>query len=216
MTTMRRGENRPAPAGDLAVAVECAAALDLSALLLTAEGRVRSDADLVFYNNRSGPGVDLIADVVHVRPDEVPAEVHTIAVAASIDGDGTFGSIGPITAQVDGPGASVRFPVEGLTSETALIVAEVYRWNGMWKIRAVGQGYDTGLAGVVTAFGVDVDDTPAAACPVAPAPAHTPTPAPARGGGKQDDGPSPRESGAEPRLPSRRVRALLRTWPVRS
>ena len=67
-----------------------------------------------------------------------------------------------------------RFDSPGATTETAFIFGELYRRAGVWKFRAVGQGYDSGLAGLARDFGISVDDEPAAAHPAAPAPAGPP------------------------------------------
>ncbi|MDV7196092.1 AIM24 family protein [Rhodococcus kroppenstedtii] len=174
--SLARGENRPAPldaSGSITVSVT-GAAVDVSALLLTAAGRVRSDQDLVFFNNPVGPGVRYAPDGVTVDTRGVPAEVETIAITASLDGSGpaTFGGV-PLRATV---GPDLDFPMTGLTTETAVVGVEIYRRGDGWKVRAVGQGYDDGLAGIATAFGITVDE-PAAAPPPQPAAAPPPQPA---------------------------------------
>ena len=42
------------------------------------------------------------------------------------------------------------------TSERTLLLAELYPWGPVWRFRAVGQGYDHGLAGLARGYGVDV------------------------------------------------------------
>ena len=171
--SLARGENRPAPldaSGSITVSVT-GAAVDVSALLLTAAGRVRSDQDLVFFNNPAGPGVRYAPDGVTVDTRGVPAEIETVAITASLDGSGpaTFGGV-PLRATV---GSELDFPMTGLTTETAVVGVEIYRRGDGWKVRAVGQGYDDGLAGIATAFGITVDEPepePAAAQPVPPQP----------------------------------------------
>ncbi|MBY6350999.1 TerD family protein [Rhodococcus corynebacterioides] len=180
--SLARGENRPAPldaSGSITVSVT-GAAVDVSALLLTAAGRVRSDQDLVFFNNPVGPGVRYAPDGVTVDTRGVPAEIETIAITASLDGSGpaTFGGV-PLRATV---GSDLDFPMTGLTTETAVVGIEIYRRGDGWKVRAVGQGYDDGLAGIATAFGITVDEPepgPAAAPPPQPA-ARTFQPSPRR------------------------------------
>ncbi|MGN7134866.1 AIM24 family protein [Rhodococcoides corynebacterioides] len=188
--SLARGENRPAPldaSGSITVSVT-GAAVDVSALLLTAAGRVRSDQDLVFFNNPVGPGVRYAPDGVTVDTRGVPAEIETIAITASLDGSGpaTFGGV-PLRATV---GSDLDFPMTGLTTETAVVGVEIYRRGDGWKVRAVGQGYDDGLAGIATAFGITVDEPepgptaapppqPAAASPPQPTPSHAAHPQPA-------------------------------------
>ena len=52
--------------------------------------------------------------------------------------------------------AAVTYRVDGLTTERALVLGELYRRNGCWRLRAVGQGWDGGLAGLATDYGVSI------------------------------------------------------------
>ncbi|MFI6871514.1 AIM24 family protein [Nocardia sp. NPDC050406] len=189
MTTLARGENRPAPGDRMTVTVACSAPVDVSALLLGANGKVRSDGDFIFFNQPAGPGVTYRhgqghGDMVDVHTGMVPPDVDTVVITASLDGRGpsSFGGAN-LTATIQSPSGSVTFPMSGLTTETAVVCVEIYRRGGAWKIRAVGQGYDNGLAGIATAFGVNIDDepeqTPPPATPpptAAPPPGYAPPP----------------------------------------
>ncbi|WP_405680090.1 TerD family protein [Streptomyces sp. NBC_00868] len=189
MTAMTPGSNLPLNAVRVTVDVAAPVRLDVSGLLLTADGKVRSDADFIFYNQPSGPGVTYRSgggaapDSITVDTGALPPGVERIVVTASPDAAGqTFQGIEP-TATVrnaDGGAVIATFTPPQLGTETALVVVEVYQRGGMWKVRAVGQGYANGLAGIATDFGVSVDDEPAAApaaAPVAPpAPAAPPAP----------------------------------------
>ncbi len=84
----------------------------------------------------------------------VPAAVARIVVAASVD-TGTFADVPGLQARLEGD-RNLVFAVPELTSERALVVFELYRRNQGWKVRAVGQGYGDGLAGLARDFGVDV------------------------------------------------------------
>lgn len=186
MTTLARGENRPAPGDRMTVTVTCAARVDVSALLLGADGQVRSDADFVFFNQPVGPGVTYrhgrgARDMVDVHTSTLPADVDKVVVTASLDGSGppTFAGASSLTATIGSDTATLTFPMTGLSTETAVVCVEIYRRGGAWKIRAVGQGYDNGLAAIATAFGVNIDDEPAAPPPPAAAPPHYPAVPPA-------------------------------------
>ncbi|WP_432150887.1 TerD family protein [Streptomyces sp. bgisy029] len=183
MTAMTPGSNIPLSAVRVAVDVAAPVRLDVSGLLLTADGKVRSDDDFIFYNQPSGPGVTYRAgggsapDAIVVDTTAVPPGIEKIVVTASPDAAGqTFQGVEP-TATVrnaDDGTALATFTPPQLGGETALVVIEVYRRNGAWKARAVGQGYANGLAGIATDFGVSVEEpaappVPAAAAPVAPA-----------------------------------------------
>ncbi|MFI1187892.1 TerD family protein [Streptomyces californicus] len=189
MTAMTPGSNVPLSAARVAVEVAAPVRLDVSGLLLTADGKVRSDDDFIFYNQPSGPGVTYRSgggsapDAVVVDTAAVPPGIEKIVVTASPDAAGqTFQGIEP-TATVrnaDDGSALATFTPPRLGAETALVVIEVYRRNGAWKARAVGQGYANGLAGIATDFGVTVEEPTAPAAPqAAAAPQTPPAPAPA-------------------------------------
>ncbi|WP_121703088.1 VWA domain-containing protein [Streptomyces sp. E5N298] len=176
--------------------------VDASALLLTSAGRVRDDGDFVFYNQprhtsgavghlgkRVGPDADagVTTDAVEVDLLSVESAVERIVLCASADG-GAFGRVPRLTLRLLDAATGTelaRFDITAGT-ETALVGGELYRRQGAWKFRAVGQGYASGLAGLATDFGITVDDdappsaaaTQATAPPTAPpAPTTPPTPA---------------------------------------
>ncbi len=173
-TALRGGQVRisAAPAG-----------IDLTVLCLRENGKVGSDADFVFYNQPVSPdsSVRLVAGEITIDLAAVAGGTHRLVVAASVD-TGTFGTI-PLTVRITEAGAGAyELPITGLTSETTVLLAEVYRRAGGWKVRNIGQGYATGLAGLATDFGITVDDEPTPP-PTAPgypppnAPGYSPAPA---------------------------------------
>ncbi|MFJ6353573.1 TerD family protein [Streptomyces sp. NPDC092046] len=189
MTAMTPGSNIPLTAARVAVDVAAPVRLDVSGLLLGADGKVRSDDDFIFYNQPAGPGVSYRSgggsapDAIVVDTGAVPAGVEKIVVTASPDAAGqTFQGIEPTATVRNADDGSVlaTFTPPRLGAETALVVMEIYLRNGAWKARAVGQGYANGLAGIATDFGVSVDEepTPAAAPAPAPVPAAAPVAAP--------------------------------------
>ncbi|MFE1594977.1 AIM24 family protein [Nocardia sp. NPDC058705] len=189
MTALAPGENRPAPGDQLTVTVASSASVDVSALLVNTAGKVRSDADFVFFNQPSGPGVVYRhgnggPDVVSVQTSALPADVDKVVVTASLDGRGpaTFASVGALTTTIESGSTALTFPISGLTTESGVVCVEVYRRNGAWKVRAIGQGYDDGLAGIASAFGVNLDDEPE---PVAP---QSSSGSPAQGSGYPPQG----------------------------
>ncbi len=185
---MTPGSNIPLSAARVSVDVAAPVRLDVSGLLLTADGKVRTDDDFIFYNQPSGPGVTYRSgggtapDAIVVDTTSVPPGIEKIVVTASPDAAGqTFQGIEPTATLRNADDGSVlaTFTPPQLGAETALVVVEVYLRGGAWKARAVGQGYADGLAGIATDFGVSVEEpAPAAAAPPAPVPA-APAPAPA-------------------------------------
>ncbi|MER5718201.1 TerD family protein [Streptomyces sp. NPDC002132] len=207
---MTPGSNIPLTAPRVAVDVTAPVRLDVSGLLLTADGKVRSDDDFIFYNQPSGPGVTYRSgggaapDAITVDTSAIPPGIEKIVVTASPDAAGqTFRGIEPTATirNADDHSVLATFTPPQLGDETALLVVEIYLRNGAWKARAVGQGYADGLAGIATDFGVTVEEPatppqPAAptvpAAPAAPAVTAPPMPqapppvppAPAAGTGK--------------------------------
>ncbi|MFF2570738.1 TerD family protein [Streptomyces sp. NPDC058084] len=188
MTAMTPGSNIPLTAARVAVDVAAPVRLDVSGLLLGANGKVRSDDDFIFYNQPAGPGVTYRSgggaapDAILVDTTAVPAGIEKIVVTASPDAAGqTFQGIEPTATLRNADDGSVlaTFTPPQLGTETALVVMEIYLRNGAWKARAVGQGYANGLAGIATDFGVSVDEEPTPAQAAAPTPAPAPVAAPA-------------------------------------
>ncbi|CAM5688583.1 Tellurium resistance OS=Streptomyces canus OX=58343 GN=AQI96_38180 PE=3 SV=1 [Streptomyces canus] len=185
--SMSKGSNAPVPTTALRVELGWRTGpgvpdADASALLLVG-GKVRSDADFVFYNQpqhssgavrHEGKRTDggWVTDTLLVDLARVEPSVETVVLAASADG-GTFAQIPDLFIEVrDAAQGTVaaRFDSEGASVETAFVLGEFYRRQGAWKFRAVGQGYDSGLEGLATDFGISVDE-PQQAAPMAPPPA---------------------------------------------
>ncbi|MCY7343199.1 MAG: TerD family protein [Pseudonocardia sp.] len=186
MQTLPKGANAPLPSGPVAVRVQASSPVDISALLVAASGKVRADTDFVFYNQPEAPGVRYRPDGVDVDPTAVDGEIATVVVTASLDGRGpaTFGQLGGLRMDVAVSGQAVAtFEPGGLGAETALLCVEIYRRGEGWKVRAVGQGYANGLAGIAADYGITVDDDEPA-----PTPAATPAAAPATGTVNLDKG----------------------------
>ncbi|WP_199836288.1 TerD family protein, partial [Streptomyces sp. NRRL F-4489] len=178
---MTPGSNLPLTAARAAVTVTAPVRLDVSGLLLTAGGTVRSDDDFVFYNQPTGPGVRHSTadggDTITVDTAAVPADIDKVVVTASLDAPGaTFAGTEPTGTVRDADTGAVLavFTPPRLGPETALVVVELYRRGGGWKVRAVGQGYANGLAGIATDFGVTVEEAAPAAAQAATAPVAPP------------------------------------------
>ncbi|WP_406211392.1 TerD family protein [Kitasatospora sp. NBC_01560] len=144
---------------------------DVSVLLLTADGKVRSNADFFFYNNPTAEdgSVQLLGQTLtetgtedRIRLDltAVPADVERLVVAASRHRRAAFGQLDGLHLELaDSTGEQLLgFAITDADSESAFVFGEIYRRNDEWKFRAVGQGYDTGLAGLATDFGIDIDE----------------------------------------------------------
>jgi stress response protein SCP2 len=163
MAELQSGANAPLPARRLTATVSCAVPVDVSALIVGTDLRVRSDADLVFYNAPEGFGVrwsDHGGQRIDLDLDAVPADAQAVLIAVSLDGPGSFGAVSPPQLQLTAENghALAYFTVLGLGPEKAILGLEIYRRADAWKVRALGQGYAGGFAELLTSHGVDVED----------------------------------------------------------
>lgn len=180
MTTLTPGANTGVASGTLSVTVSytpvTGADLDVSAFLLNESGKVRGDNDMCFFGQQSvnNGAVKLVESaagrsVFSVNLDAIDQAIEKVALTATIyENKARFDAFPQLTVTVSG-GIEAPIPTQGM-QETALILGEFYRRQGVWKFRCVAQGFAGGLAPLAEHFGVDI---------AAPAPAAAPTPPPA-------------------------------------
>ena len=152
--------------------------LDASAFLLTESGKVRGDADFIFYNNlkstdgsvehtgdnRTGAG-DGDDEALKINLEKVPAEVQKIAFTVTIhDADARKQNFGMVSGAFirlvnnDNDIEVARYDLtEDASTETAMVFGELYRHSGEWKFRAVGQGYAGGLKAMCGQYGINAE-----------------------------------------------------------
>lgn len=151
--------------------------LDTSVFLLNAEGKVTGDKDFVFYGNKqhesgsvthsgdnltgTGDGDDETIDVVL---STVPANIDKISVAITIHDADTrnqnFGQVSNAYVRVINKATGeelIKYDLgEDYSVQTAVVACQLYRHNGEWKFNAVGEGYQAGLEGLCTDFGLQI------------------------------------------------------------
>ncbi|MDH6627119.1 stress response protein SCP2 [Streptomyces sp. LBL] len=149
--------------------------VDASALLLGPDGRVRSDEDFVFYNQPRHPSSQVwrlgkkrvaegLTDTIQTDLAGVESDVSHILLVASADGV-TFDRVQGLCillydASVADGEPLTTFDIRPTTGEeTSLICGELYRRGEGWKFRALGEGYDNGLQGLATNYGISVDES---------------------------------------------------------
>ncbi|MBR7627738.1 TerD family protein [Aeromonas popoffii] len=152
--------------------------LDASAFLLNASGKARSPADFIFYNNlssvegsvkhtgdnRTGEG-DGDDESLKINLDLVPADVAKIVFVVTIHDAAArgqnFGQVSGAFIRLvneDSQKEVTRYDLsEDASTETAMLFAELYRHNGEWKFKAIGQGYKGGLASVCAEYGISAN-----------------------------------------------------------
>jgi uncharacterized protein YkwD/stress response protein SCP2 len=172
------GANVALPGAALGIALD--GPFDLSALVLSASGAVAGDADMVFFNQPDAPGVRLRGAQLTVRPEALRRGAERVVVVASAeDLDKAVRTLPPVLLTDARERPFARFRPPPMPTQTVALLVEVYRRAGTWRVRAVGQGYADGLAGLARDFGVEVADD-----------------APAPGGGPASTDPAPGRSGS--------------------
>jgi tellurite resistance protein TerA len=192
--SLTRGANTPWTHDRAVVAVQgLSTEASVLAFLVNEDGRVRGDHDFVFFNNPTVPGVAIGGHRVEVDLVAVPSDVAKVVVAAvADDADPAPLSARPLSVGIQpGAGPGTQALVTGLTSERAVVLVELYRRAGQWKLRNVSAGWTEGFAALVRAHGVQVDEDvddegsgasehmagPAAAPPAPAPPPQAPAPA---------------------------------------
>jgi tellurite resistance protein TerA len=159
------------------------ASVDVSCFGLDASDKLSDDRYMVFYNQLASPEGAVRLDLgggrarFAVNLDALPSSIAKLVFVAAIDGAATMRTLGASSLSL---GSAVRFPWSGADfgDEKALIVAELYRRDGLWRFGAVGQGFNGGLSALLKHFGGTEAGSPAPAAP-SPAPAPAPAPKPA-------------------------------------
>ncbi|WP_327322562.1 TerD family protein [Streptomyces sp. NBC_01210] len=143
-------------------------AIDVVAFLLDEDEQVTFDEDFIFYGAPESPAgtVRLLTggpaeQTIALDLASLPPATRKVVVAAAIDGAATFGTVGAIQIGA-APGSSgaplTRATLDAATTERTMLLAEIYRRGPVWRLRAVGQGYDHGLDALARGYGVDIAD----------------------------------------------------------
>ncbi len=151
--------------------------LDASVFIIDASGKVRSDADFIFYNNKSGAGgaVTHMGDnltgegdgddeTVAVKLMNLTADINKLAFAVTIhEAEGRRQNFGMVTNAFirvvnDSDNNEIaRYDLsEDASTETAMVFGELYRHGDEWKFKAIGQGFTGGLGPLAKSFGVNI------------------------------------------------------------
>lgn len=145
------------------------------ALICGPERKVLSDEHFLFWDNTEAPDRSVFLRSQQDPPDpnldraqvlvalsDLPSEAHRIVITLSTMVEGaSLRALNSLWMHVRDPGngteyASFETDGSALTSEACLIVGELYQYKDRWKVRAVQQGYHSGLAGLSTDFGVNL------------------------------------------------------------
>ena len=178
MTTLSMGANAPLASQNVSLTVEVSDPADMTALLLYADGKVHGDGDMCFFNQSTiGNGAVTLStfggrSTFDVDFSKVASDVEKIVFTATLESS-NFGAVANV--RLTSSEGHVLSVATGGRTESALILAEIYKRNGQWKLRNVSQGFSGGLAALATHFGVDIA-TPAAAEQLTTTPQPAPKP----------------------------------------
>lgn len=142
--------------------------IDVVAFILDEDEQVTFDEDFIFYGAPESPSgtVRLLTggpaeQTIALDLASMPPATRKVVVAAAIDSAATFGTVGAIQigAALGSSGAPLaRATLDAATTERTMLLAEIYRRGPLWRLRAVGQGYDHGLGALARGYGVDIAD----------------------------------------------------------
>lgn len=154
--------------------------IDPSAFMLTKADKVRGDDDFIFYNQPESADSAVVFEktpaggIFRINTVRLDAAVEKVAFTMVIDGASTIAHLLGLSLTIPSV-ASFDVPLED-RSEKAVIMGHLYRHNGGWKLKALGQGFNGGLAPLATSFGVVVEEEAAAPAPTPSKPKTEPAP----------------------------------------
>ncbi|MET8405473.1 TerD family protein [Streptomyces sp900116325] len=142
--------------------------IDVVAFILDEDEQVTFDGDFIFYGAPESPAgtVRLLTggpaeQTIAVDLGSLPPATRKVVVAAALDGAATFGTVGAIQIGA-APGSSgaplARATLDAATTERTMLLAEIYRRGPVWRLRAVGQGYNHGLDALARGYGVHITE----------------------------------------------------------
>ena len=186
MTELQQGGNAPVSSSKITVKIDgtpmAGVDLDVSAYLLGETGKVRGDEDMVFYNQPSGAdgAVRFSKDggalgLFEVDLGRLPPTIARIVFCVTIDeAAARRQTLAQLSNARISAGDIAFTPTLASATEAAMTFGELYLRNGAWKFRAVGQGFNGGLAPLARSFGIDVAEETAPVTPSLPSPPPPP------------------------------------------
>ncbi len=151
----------------LTINIKSPLTLDCVCFGLDAQGRLSDDRYMVFFNQPASPCHSLSlsnGNEFSIDLARVPPTIERLVFSASVDGDGSLRDIQSSNFTVmhaDQELATCPFNGATFAEEKAIMVVDIYRKNGEWRLAANLQGFNAGLAALVNHFGATVSETPA-------------------------------------------------------
>ena len=151
----------------LLVELTASTVIDVACFGLNGQQQLASDDYMTFYNQPNTPcgAVSWQANNnqqrFHIDLTKLPSTIDYLVLTATIDGQATMRELGASTVKLEQAGqliANYQFDGSGFDNERAVMLLQVYRKSDVWRINAIGQGFNGGLSALVTHFGGEVAD----------------------------------------------------------
>ncbi|MFI9775099.1 TerD family protein [Streptomyces sp. NPDC051956] len=160
-----RGQNHPLTQNRLEIRVSAGVPIVAGATLSDDQGKVHGRDWVAHPGAPALPGLEVPRQAaadhrLAVDLDAVPEAAHRVSVLLALPtGPGDpdrFGAVAaPFVAVTGLDGSEVAsYTITDLDAESAVVALELYRRQGAWKVRAVGQGYAGGLGALLTDQGL--------------------------------------------------------------
>ncbi len=139
-------------------------AIDVSCFGVDAQQKLSDERYMIFFNQPNSPcgGVKLVNNqanqtIFEIDLSKIPLTIDKLVFAAAIDGQGTMAQLQNSSLAINqSSGCRFSFSGQDFTAERAIMIAEIYRKEGIWRMAAVGQGFNGGLDALVKHFGGEV------------------------------------------------------------
>ncbi|MFC9967980.1 TerD family protein [Nocardia ignorata] len=150
MIHLKAGQNTALTAASARFTAQTTGTVELGALVVGEDLRVRDEHDHVCASRPSAPGVRFGGSSVELTLSQVRSDAHAVLLFVAAGH-----VLGPVTASFAENGVpAAEFVISPTAGESSLICLEVYRRGSGWKLRALGQGYAGGVAQLLSTHGV--------------------------------------------------------------
>lgn len=151
---------------DIEVTLPANFSLDVALFGLDNQSKLSNEAYMIFYNQPQSPCGSLkltqnTPNLIHFSVDlaSLTASIERLVLTLTIDGHQTMSQLPPTTMNISQSQQQVAsFPIQGnlFDQEKAIMALEIYKKDSIWRISAVGQGFNGGLAALIQHFGGEV------------------------------------------------------------
>lgn len=153
--------------------------LDIALFGLDSQGKLSDEAYMIFYNQPQSPCGSLKltqndSQIVSfdINLATLTPQIERLVLTLTIDGHQTMAQLPAIAINLQSQQQMVAsFPIDGsmFQQEKALMALELYKKDNIWRMNAVGQGFNGGLAALIKHFGGEVAEAvPVQAAPTTP------------------------------------------------